>query len=93
MPVRLVPWLASVIVSLATWLAPVPVSAADIGQSGPVLAAKTILKAIVEAVAMLNRCREADSSNTVIYNGLLVTFGLRNTPVIERLDEVLRREG
>lgn len=90
---RLVPWLASVIVAVAAWLASVPVAAADVEQSDSVLAAKTILEAIVEAVAMLNRCREVDSSNALIYNGLLVTFGLQNTPVIERLDEVLRGEG
>ena len=91
--VRLVPRLTSVIVAFTAWLVSVPVGAAEIEQNGPVLAAKTILEAIVEAVAMLNRCREVDSSNTVIYNGLIVTFGLQNTPVIERLDQVLRGEG
>jgi hypothetical protein len=91
--VRLVPWLASAIVALAAWLVSVPVAAADIERSDPVLAARTLLEAIEQAVAMLNRCREVDSSNAVIYNGLLVTFGLQNLPVIERLDEVFRGEG
>jgi hypothetical protein len=84
---------ASVIVVLAAWLASVPVIAADIEPTAPVLAAKTLLGAIEQAVATLNRCREVDSSNAVIYNGLLVTFGLQNLPVIERLDDVLRGEG
>ena len=70
-----------------------PVAAADIEQSAPVLAAKTLLGAIEEAVAVLNRCREVDNSNAAIYNGLLVIFGVQNRPVIERLDVVLRGEG
>jgi hypothetical protein len=91
--VRLVPWLAPVIVALAAWLASVPATAADTEQSGPVLSAATILGAIEETVAVVNRCREVDNSNAAIYNGLLVIFGVQNRPVIERLDVVLRGEG